>query len=188
MLEQLALWGNMGKAGLILICALGWMLARPAHAQFNDMSCITVSQLKNTDTPPRLARSVRDCVAQERYADAMQVFLAYSVYGTFDQQRVRDVSGHAAFVELNSWVFGGYQRDTVDELKTVSARLRAGGDFFQDTCKAIRRAGWPNYRPTYMIERGIMPRKSQDDWEQAGFVAAAAWEKALVDVNGCPAG
>ena len=164
------------------------MLAGPVHAQFNDMSCITLAELQTTDTPPRLARSVRDCIAQERYGDAMQVFLAYSVYGTFDQQRVRDESGHAAFVELNSWIFGGYRREIVDELKLVSAKLREKGEFFLTTCGAIRQAGWPEYRPTYMIERGIMPRKTEDDWVTDGFVAAVAWETALVEVNGCPGG
>jgi len=132
---------------------------------------------------------VRDCIAQERYEDAMRVFLGYSVYGTFDQQRVRDESGHAAFVELNSWIFGGYRRDIMDELRSVSVAMRdREGELFLATCAAIRAAGWPEYRPTYMIERGILPRKTDDDWVSEGHVAAAAWEVALVKVNGCPAG
>jgi len=148
--------------------------AQPVQAQFNEMSCINLSELQTSDTPPRLARSVRDCIAQERYEDAMRVFLAYSTFGTFDQQRVRDESGHTAFVELNVWIFGGYRRDE--------------GKLFLATCEAIRSAGWPDYRPTYMIERGILPRKTDDDWVTDGYGAAAAWEKALVEVNGCPAG
>ncbi len=184
---------GMGKIGGLIFGALVWYFSagvavQPAHAQFNEMACIELSELQTGDSPRLLARSVRDCIAQERYDDAMRLFLGYSAYGTFDQQRVRDESGHAAFVELNSWIFGGYRRAVLDELKLVSARLREGGAFFADTCAAIRAVGWPEYRPTYMIERGIVPRKTDDDWVRDGFAAAAAWEMALVEVNGCPAG
>ncbi len=181
----------MARIALLLFAlAFGLSFSQPSGtwaqaAQSNDMSCITLSELQHIDTPPQLARSVRDCIAQERYDDAMRLFLAYSVYGTFDQQRVRDESGHTAFIELNSWIFGGYRGDVIDALRLVSGKLREQGEFFRATCSAIRDAGWPSYRPTYMIERGMMPRKADDDWFADGFDAAAAWEEALVVVNKC---
>jgi len=171
------------------VFVLGLGAPERAVAQFNAMECIVLSELQTSDTPPRLARSVRDCIAQERYEDAMRLFLAYSVFGTFDQQRVRDESGHAAFVELNVWIFGGYRRNIMDELRAVSVRMRdREGELFPATCAAIRSVGWPSYRPTYMIERGMLPRKTDDDWVTDGYEAAAAWETALVAVNGCPVG
>jgi len=171
------------------VFALGLVGPERAAAQFNAMECIVLSELQASDTPPRLARSVRDCIAQERYEDAMRVFLAYSIFGTFDQQRVRDESGHAAFVELNVWIFGGYRREVMDELRAVSVRMRdREGELFLTTCAAIRSVGWPSCRPTYMIERGMLPRKTDDDWVTDEFETLAAWETALVEVNGCPVG
>ncbi len=177
--------GGLVLGGLFL--AIVGLVAGPARAQPYEMSCIHISELRASDTPRRLARSVRDCIAQERYDEAMQLFLGYSSFGTFDQQRVRDVSGHMEFVELNSWIFGGYRRSVIDALRLSADRLRDHeSEIFHATCTAIRGAGFPTYRPTYMIKRGMMPRKNDDDWMSEGFDAAAAWEAALVEVNGCP--
>ena len=59
--------------------------------------------------------------------------------------------------------------------------------FFLATCKAIQTLGPPEYRPAYMIRYGIVPRKSDDDWQHEAFDSEAAWDKALVEINGCPA-
>ena len=179
-----------GLFAAIVACAHFVFAAHASLAQSaspNDMACMPLGSVETTDTPPRLARAVRDCIAQTRFDDAMQVFMAYSVFGTFDQQRVRDESGHMAFVELNSWIFGGYPSDVISELRTVLARLRDRGDFFAETCAGLRNIGWPIYRPEYMIRRGILPLKDNDDWKNPDFSAALAWETALVEVNGCPA-
>lgn len=153
----------------------------------NDMACLSLTDLQSTDMPPRLARSVKDCIAQERYGDAMRVYMAYSSYGLFDQQRVRDESGHAALVDLTVWIFGGYPPAIMDELRAVRDRLRdRESAFFLETCRAIARAGPPDYHPSYLIARGIVPRKTDDDWQVKGFDAAQAWHQSLVELNGCP--
>jgi len=152
-----------------------------------SLSCISLSELNTGYPPPKLARSVRDCVAQGRFDDAMQVFLAYSSYGMFDQQRVRDESGQAVLGELNLWIFSGYSIDVMDQLRSSVGRLRQrDGALFLQACAALAKAGPPSYRPDYMIERAMMPRRSDEDWHVEGFSVAVAWEKSLVEINGCP--
>ncbi|SHG53897.1 hypothetical protein [Cognatishimia maritima] len=159
--------------------------AAPASAE----SCQTLEDLHAGQTARELAGIVRDCVAQERNENAIEMFWAYSNFSLFDQQRVWDESAHVAVQELHVWIFSGYSFDTINALKAVIARLREPNSaFLAETCKAVAKAGPPDYRPTYMITRGLMPRKSDDDWLTEGFDADAAWQKALVEINGCPEG
>jgi hypothetical protein len=164
-------------------------LAGIAQAQTVKLDCVPLADLQASYAPPRLARAVKDCIAKERFDNAMQLFLVYSIYGTFDQQRVRDESGHTALVELNIWIFGGYPRSIMDQLRTVAERLRDHEDsIFRDTCAAIARLGPPDYQPDYLIGRGeFLPRKNADDWMTEAFDPAKAWQKALVEINQCPA-
>lgn len=175
-------------AGVVLVAAQATIPdAAPTQPLRNDMACMLLIDLQATDIPPRLARSVRDCIAQGRYDDAMRVYLAYSSFGLFDQQRVRDESGHAALVDLTVWIFGGYPPAVMNKLRAVRDRMREKESaFFVDACRAIAQAGPPQYHPGYLISRGMVPRKSDNDWMVVGFDPASAWHKSLVDLNGCP--
>lgn len=151
--------------------------------------CLTVNEVRADQDARFLAGTVRRCVDAERYVDAIQIFWAYSNFSLFDQQRVWDESAHVAVQELHGWIFSGYDFDTVNELKAVIAQLRdPESAFIAETCAAVAAAGPPDYRPDYMIKRGMMPRKTDDDWLTEGFDAEAAWQKALVEINGCPMG
>lgn len=134
-----------------------------------------------------LAGGVRSCVTQERYQDAIRLFFAYSNFSLFDQQRVWDETSHVAVQELHGWIFSGYSQDQIAALKVVIDELRTPGSaLLRDTCQSVARAGPPNYRPDYMIKRGEIPRRSDEDWQTKDFDANAAWSKALVEINNCP--
>lgn len=158
--------------------------ANPATAQ----GCQNLEDLHAGQTARELASIVRACVRDQRYEDAIQNFWAYSNYSLFDQQRVWDESAHVAVQELHGWIFSGFSFDTINALKAEIAKLRdPDSPFLAATCNSVAKAGPPEYRPTYMIKRGMMPRKTDDDWITEGFDADAAWQKALVEINGCPA-
>ncbi len=177
-------WGVVA----MLLGAVGIASEAPAQAVYNnEMSCIRLSELQNTDTPPRLARSVRDCVAKERYVDAMTVLMAFSAYGTFDQQRVRDGRANGAMAELNGWIFGGLPPYDMAQLRAVSGELRGGNTaLLVEACAALLMTGPPAYSPGYLVDRGGELERSDMGWQLVGFNAGLAWEKSLVDVNGCP--
>ena len=175
---------------LALICTL--LAPSVVGAQANDalpreFGCISQGELSNDMHPSELARIVRACAAEQRYDDAVQVYYTYSSYGLFDQQRVRDESAHVVLGELSQWMFAFLDRTTMTGIRAAIDKLRdPTHPFFLDTCVEIEALGPPNYRPSYMMRYGMMPRKSEDDWQHATFDAAAAWRKAVSEINDCP--
>ena len=170
---------------LFRIAALFFGLAPAAPVAAQE--CQTLSELHAGQTARVLASVVRDCVSKKRYENAIEMFWAYSNFSLYDQQRVWDESAHVAVQELHGWIFSGYSFDRLNALKAEIARLREpDSPFLEATCRAVAQAGPPNYRPTYMIKRGMMPRKTDDDWQTQAFDSRAAWQKALVEINGCP--
>ncbi len=177
----------MKRVGVIFAVLSAPLGAFAQDGMPRDLGCIAQTEVQRDHTPSELARVVRSCINAADYAGAMQVYYTYSSFTLFDQQRVRDESGHVVLQELTPWIFTGYPRDVIDKLKEQADRLRgADVDFLSQTCAAIRATGWPEYRPTYMIRRALMPRKHDEDWGHKDFDPAAAWEKALTEVNNCP--
>lgn len=171
----------MRNLSLALIATLFWTV--PANAE----PCLRISEITSEHDARYLAGSMRGCIEEARYEDAIQVFFAYSNFALFDQQRVWDESSHVAVQELHAWIFTGYSQDQVASLKAVIDLLRAPeSPLLLETCRMVAHAGPPEYRPTYMIKRGQTPRRTDDDWLSEGFDPSTAWKKALVEINHCP--
>ncbi len=168
---------------LLLGLAVFSALTTPAKAE----PCLTLAEITPSLDARFLAGSVRGCIAEARYSDAIRMFFAYSNFSLFDQQRVWDESSHVAVQELHLWIFSGYSQDQMSALKAEIDRLRRPqSPSLLDTCAAVARLGPPSYRPDYMIKRGQIPRRTDTDWRTEGFDPDAAWKKALVDINKCP--
>ena len=152
--------------------------------------CAGLGGMRADQTPLELVSAVRACVAARDHEGAISLFLGFSAYLNFDVQRVRDGSAHAVVPELNARVFVGYAPDLIGALREVVNRMRApGSEEHAKACAALREIGMPQYRPDYMIRRGEeIPLKTADDWMVEGFDGAQAWERVLVELNGCPAG
>lgn len=178
----------------VRLILMAWGLMCPALlcAQANDVlprdfGCLAQTELRADMHPSELARIVRACSEAGRYEDAVRVYYTYSSYGLFDQQRVRDESAHVVLSELSQWMFAFLDRTTMTGLRAVIDQMRdPASDVFQATCATLAALGQPDYRPGYMIRYGMIPRKDDDDWQHERFDAAAAWRKAVVEINGCP--
>ena len=172
--------------GLLLAPAL--VFAQSNDALPREFGCLSQSELSNDMHPSELARIVRACAEAKRYDDAIQVYYTYSSYGLFDQQRVRDESAHVVLGELAQWMFSFFDRETMAGLRASIDKMRdPESAFFLTTCATIQSLGPPKYRPGYMIRYGIVPRKSEEDWQHEVFDSANAWRKAVIEINGCPA-
>lgn len=175
-----------------ILVALGLMCPALLNAQANeamprDFGCLAQIELRTDMHPSELARIVRACSEAARYDDAIQVYYTYSSYGLFDQQRVRDESAHVVLGELSQWMFAFLDRKTMSGLRASIDQMRdPASALFRQTCAQLAKLGPPDYRPGYMIRYGIVPRKHDEDWQHEVFDAAAAWRKAVVEINGCP--
>lgn len=162
-------------------------VAEAAEALPRDFGCLELGELRRDMHPSELARSVRACIEEARFADAVQVYYAYSTYGLYDQQRVRDETAHVVLGELSHWMFAFLDRDQLGGMRAAIDQMRdTGSALFIETCKGIARLGPPEYHPGYMIRYGMIPRKSENDWQVDDFDSAAAWKMALVEINKCP--
>lgn len=171
----------------VLMCLPLIAQAQANDALPRDFGCLPQAELTRDMHPSELARIVRACAQDKRYEDAIQVYYSYSSYGLFDQQRVRDESAHVVLNELSQWMFSFFDRETMAGLRAAIDKMRdPAHPFFLQTCAAIHALGPPEYRPGYMIRYGMIPRKSDDDWQHDVFDAQAAWRKAVVEINGCP--
>ena len=172
---------------LAVLCAPVSSWAQSNDTLPREFGCITQDVLRNDMHPSELARIVRACAAEQRYDDAVQVYYTYSAYGLFDQQRVRDESAHVVLAELSQWMFAFLDRTTMTGIRASIDKLRdVAHPFFLDTCTEIEALGPPEYRPSYMIRYGMLPRKSEGDWQHPDFDAQAAWRKAMSEINHCP--
>jgi len=175
---------------LLVFCALcvpSLLSAQANDALPREFGCLSQRELSNDMHPSELARIVRACASEQRYDDAVQVYYTYSSYGLFDQQRVRDESAHVVLGELSQWMFAFLDRTTMTGIRASIDKLRdPAHPFFLDTCVEIEALGPATYRPGYMIRYGMMPRKSADDWQHDTFDSAAAWRKAVSEINDCP--
>lgn len=176
----------------IVATVLGAGLLLPSGAQAQTgpdyrLACITLDQLSPSIAPPQLARSVRDCIDNDRFEDAIRLFLAYSVYGRYDRLRVRDQVYNKALTDLNNWMFGNYPPIVIFSLRDIAVQLKdRESRFLLLACDAIAAAGAPDYEPYFMIGRGIASELENIDWRVDNFDAAAAWRKSMVEINGCP--
>lgn len=99
----------------VLTCVVGFVSGAQAQAVSyshpdnlivtNRLGCITAGQVKNTYTPADLAQAVVKCAKRGKYDQALQLFFLYSVYGHFDQKRMKDRTATAAIGALNASIF-----------------------------------------------------------------------------------
>ena len=114
-------------------------------------TCMERNEIKNTHTPADLFKSSAMCIEEEKYTQAVELYLVATAYGYFDSARVLDKTA----------------RDVLDVIKTdnftnldVSKRdkfaeaLRARLDDMRSSCSFLAKLGYPNYHPRYMIQAG----------------------------------
>lgn len=149
--------------------------------------CLPPAEVTSHITAREMASATRACVEQGDARRAIQLYLTYSSFILFDQQRVKDESAHLVVGELNNWILTGYDFNTMNDLKVWINQLRdPQSKYLMETCAEILAVGPPSYRPDYMIKRGMQPRKSDNDWKTPDIDPEMAWDKAVHDINPCP--
>lgn len=128
----------------------------------HKLKCLKPEDIKSKYTPADLMPAVVDCIDQERYDDGLFVFLIASLYGSFDKQRVKDISAHQA---ISALIAKHIQfLDTPNKKKYNQLTMK----FFEEVqdnqknsvlenrlCDIVVNLRRPTYFPIYMIYHGM---------------------------------
>jgi len=162
------------------------------------LGCIEIEDVTNSHTPVDLSTAVARCANRGKFEQAIQLFFVYSVYGYFDQRRMKDQTAASAIGALNYSTFESVNERQRDGMQMAAKKLGdPSGSLFNDTCAATERLGPPNYVPFYMLAHGMKSFRIVDD--QVHFHSREEllellenvdkqrlWAESLYEVNGCP--
>ena len=164
----------------------------------HDLDCISLEQVMNDHTPADLSAAVVRCARRGKFDQATQLFFVYSVYGYFDQNRVRDRSARSAVGALNQLISQSLTRRQKRKFQAATERTQdRSGPLFKETCAIMRRLGPPDYVPLYMLAHGLdafrfvggkthylSRRELRKSLLQVN--AGKLWEESLHTNNKCP--
>ena len=156
-------------------------------AQLTDARRITLVIAAESARPPvDLIAGVAQCIEQENYPQAAELYTMAMTYGFYDTLRVSDQTAHQALMVVRMNAFTKAQQSELVELQdAIAARLEA-----PELCEQLQAIGKPQYHPDYMIEHGMEAFSAMPE-EKGGLVAdfdaQAAWQHALQTVPKCVA-
>ena len=153
----------------------------------NPLSCVPLNSLDNTRTPPDLYLGVTACIQKDDYRTAAALFALAGIESRFDAARVLDKSAGQAGQVLIMNTFNGMPQDKRDKFGKTVGELAADPNAMTDTCRTIRKIGFPNYYPEYMVLHGInaFTAKPGDSTLTAAFDAPATWDSLLTAYLNC---
>lgn len=146
--------------------------------------CVQVNELSNEQNPVDIFAGLDRCLAQERYSNAAELYLAGMAYGYFDTRRVSDKSAHQAISVLRMNLFASQPGKALDKMQAALGKLYSDN---RATCENLSMLGAPAYKPTYMIQHGIaaFTGHSTKDGLVENFDPESAWKEALSTIARC---
>ncbi|MBG23538.1 MAG: hypothetical protein CMF22_08795 [Idiomarinaceae bacterium] len=148
------------------------------------LACVPLSDITAQLNPVDLITGVAQCIEQEHYAQAADLYTAAMTYGYYDTLRVSDQTAHQALMVTRMNAFAqAEQADLVALQDAIAARLEV-----PELCQQLTTLGAPQYHPDYMIQHGMEAFSAMPEDKGglvADFDAQAAWEHALQTVPKC---
>lgn len=124
-------------------------------ASYINIGCISLSEVKNTFTPADLYKGVRECIKQENFDRAANLFMLAGLNARFDAERITDKTAGQARVVLIMNTFSNVPQDQKDKFGAAVKRLTENTEFLGKLCNEINKIGIPDYYPSYMILHGV---------------------------------
>ncbi len=128
----------------------------------HKLKCLKPENIKPEYTPADLMPAVVDCIDQARYEDGLFVFLTASLYGSFDQRRVKDTTARQAISALiaeHIQFLDTPNKKKYDELTTKffkEAQDNQKNSVLENKlCDIVANLKRPTYFPSYMINHGM---------------------------------
>ncbi len=157
-------------------------------ASTHPLACVPLPQVKNTDTPADIFKGVGQCVEQNNFEDAVDLFAIAGAYSKFDAARVADKTAGQAKSALISQTFAAVPEDKQNKFSQVQQLRMTKPETLNAICASVKKIGMPNYYPEYMILHG-MKAFTGNPYENAlekDFDAPETWKKVLTEYLSCP--
>lgn len=157
-------------------------------ASTHPLACVPLAQVKNIDTPADIFKGVRQCVEQNKYDDATDLFAIAGAYSKFDAERVTDKTAGQAKSALIMDAFATVPEDKKNQFAEVQQFRMTNTETLKTICSTVKQIGKPDYYPEYMILHG-MKAFTGNPYENAlekDFDAPEAWRKVLSEYLSCP--
>lgn len=181
-LAQTAAPGSATGSGVTNVQAPGNLAATQAPG------CIALSAANRKMTPPDLYNGLRECVSQEKYAEAAELFALAGLYGNFDAQRVADKTAGQAKTVLVMNLLGSVSDEQKTKLSAEVSRMAGSPESLARLCGEVRKIGAPDYYPRYMIMHGMRAFTGNADEGalRSDFDAAKVWATLQTSYLHCP--
>jgi TPR repeat protein len=124
---------------------------QPSH----DLGCVDLKDVTDQDTPVDLYRAMAQCVGQGDYERAAYLRTAGTLFGRFDQMRVKDKTAQDAVAVLRLETEGALPADQRTAFQAELSRLIKKDAFREGLCAAMHALRPPEYYPRYMVAHGM---------------------------------
>jgi len=141
--------------------------------------CMERIEIKNSYTPADLFKSSALCINEEKYPQAVELYLVATAYGYFDSARVVDKSTRRVLENFKTEIFGPLDATKRNQFAEA---LRARLDDMKSSCTFLTKLGSPTYYPEYMVQTGV----TSGDGLILNYNAKALWEDTRVNYLRCP--
>jgi hypothetical protein len=144
--------------------------------------CVAISDLSSSQNPPDLFAGFKKCIPAKEYRRAAALFYTAMIYGTYDAQRVADISAGQAIEVLRREAVRIVPPSEAPELEAMRQSLKGDRDF----CSSLKALGKPSYYPRYMTAHGagVPPKKPAIDGILTEFEPDKTWQ-GLLSVAKC---
>jgi hypothetical protein len=154
-------------------------ISAPANlAPTRKLSCMDLSNVKNTYTPPDIYTAIRDCLAKGDYDRSAMLFPLAGVYAHFDAFRIADQTARDGGQILIMQTFATATPDQKQAFKQALTAVMSDPKKHADFCSDVRKIGLPNYFPKYLVMHGmnafLTPHPEQNALV-ANFDAQGTW-------------
>lgn len=158
-------------------------------APTQDLACISLSESKQTYTPPDLHTAIAKCIAGAQFTKAAQLFMLSGIYLRFDAERIADKTVRGGGQVLILRTFLNFSKEQKEEFTKAFNQLAKNTSELQATCSELVRIGPPTYFPRYLILHGLNAFTSPNPLDNAlipNFDAESTWVHLQEAYAHCP--
>lgn len=147
-------------------------------------ACVSLQQVETRDTPVDLMQYMSNCVRQEKWEQAVDLYHLSGVYAKFDTLRVADKTAHQAYEVLKLNFAQSTPEATVKEFQERLQSSTSADGYHQKLCVNVKEVGMPTYEPSYMINHGMSAFVGGPQHVE-NFNADQAWNDVLTSYLRC---